>query len=78
MKFLVEKTTRRFFVKGDDGQTVELTNLVSWKTSYDAVGPFGGGPIIDMHLEFRGIDVDYIDAVVKKSGVTNIRTRKMR
>lgn len=88
MKFLIERLANKFWLQGDDGQVVELTNLFRFDTTYEtdrfSVLPVSSQsvPPTIIHMELRGVELDYVDSInsipTKKKSSTDIRKRKMR
>ena len=81
MKFLVFKGASEFWVQGDDGQLMELTNVDRFEIIYEGPGIIGQGPspFTSVHLELKYLDIDYVDSLpVKEKPTTDIRKRKLR
>ena len=79
MKFLVLKGASEFWVQGDDGQLVELTNITRFETTYEAELWRGNTPVVSGHLEFRYLDIEYVSSLpIKEKPATDIRKRTLR
>ncbi len=64
------------WVQGDDGQLVELTNIMRFDTITE---PGLALNTISAYVEFKSVEIEYVKSLpIKKDSTTNIRNRKLR